>query len=119
MYQVFAIYPPNTNALGSLCFKHVIICIFTIVLFFSPLAFSSDSQDWLDDYQKNRGVFKPETHTVYPNQVMQPSGFVVASTEMLYKVVGTTRKPLDWTDIQPKLVNQNTPQSEAMAAYKE
>ncbi len=121
MYQVFAIYPPNTNALGSLCFKHVIICIFTIVLFLHtpPLAFSSDSQDWLDDYQKNGGVFKPETHTVYPNQVMQPSGFVVASTEMLYKVVGTTRKPLDWTDIQPKLVNQNTPQSEAMAAYKE
>ena len=82
------------------------------------LAFSSDSA-WLDDYKKNGGVFKPETHTVYPNVVMKPSGFVVASLSMLYKTVGSARKPLDWADIQPKLVNRNTPQAVAMAEYKE
>ena len=92
--------------------------IFSGLIFIPLLASSSDSA-WLKDYQKNGGVFKPETHTVYPNVVMKPSGFVVASLSMLYKTVGSTRKPLDWADIQPKLVNRNTPQAVAMAEYKE
>ena len=92
---------------------------FASVLISIPiLSFSSDSS-WLKDYQKNGGVFKPEIHAVYPNVVMKPSGFVVASISLLYKTIGSTRKPLDWADIQPKLVNRNTPQAVAMAEYKE
>ena len=91
----------------------------TAFILSTPLFASSSDSAWLKDYQKNGGVFKPETHTVYPNVVMKPSGFVVASISMLYKTVGSTRNPLDWSDIQPKLVNKNTTQSEAMAQYKE
>ena len=75
--------------------------------------------DWLNDYKKNQGVFTPERHYVWTGRAARSSGAIVTSYSDLYgKTVGSARRDLEWSDIQPKLIDQNSPQAQAMSDYK-
>ena len=97
----------------------IIIKSLTLLFFSIPIISLSSDSSWLDDYKKNKGVFTSEKHYVYPGSATRSSGFVITSLDdLFYKTVGLTRKPLAWSDIQPKLVDSSTPQAVAMAGYK-